>query len=129
MDFEATGETLRARRAALQRELHALTARPVEATPSVSFGKRVGDGTTEAVERINTTAAARSIAASLAEADRALAKLEEGSYGLCDRCGKPIGDERLEAIPWATLCVACAAGRAGDGRRVGTGSSGGEDDR
>ena len=125
MDFDAAGEALRTRRAALQDELRALTARPTDATPAVSFGKRVGDGTTEAVERINTTAAARSIAASLAEADRALSKLEEGSYGLCDRCGKPIGDDRLDAIPWATLCVACAAGRAGDGRRVGAGSGGG----
>jgi len=125
MDFDAAHEALRARRAALQGELQALTARPADATPAVSFGKRVGDGTTEAVERINTTAAARSIAASLAEADRALAKLDEGSYGLCDRCGKPIGDERLEAIPWAGLCVACAAARPGDGKRVGAGAGGG----
>lgn len=125
MDFAAAGEALRARRDALQAELSALTARPADATPSVSFGKRVGDGTTEAVERINTTAAARSIAASLAEAERALAKLDEASYGLCDRCGRPIGDERLEAIPWATLCVSCAGGRSGDRGRGGARSGAG----
>lgn len=125
MDFAVAGEELRVRRDALREELGALTARPADATPSVSFGKRVGDGTTEAVERINTTAAARSIAASLAEAERALAKLDEGSYGLCDGCGRPIADERLEAIPWATLCVTCAGGRSGDRARRGSGSSGG----
>lgn len=121
MDFAAAREALHARRDALRAELEALTARPTDATPSVSFGKRVGDGTTEAVERINTTAAARSIAASLAEAERALAKLDEGSYGLCDHCGKPIAEERLEAIPWATHCVACAGARV----RGGSASRGG----
>jgi RNA polymerase-binding protein DksA len=36
---------------------------------------------------------------------RALAKLDDGSYGPCERCGKPIGEERLRARPWATLCI------------------------
>jgi DnaK suppressor protein len=42
---------------------------------------------------------------------RALAKLDEGSYGRCDRCGGPIGQERLEALPWAAQCVGCRARR------------------
>jgi DnaK suppressor protein len=103
---------LRARAVELHEELRRLTERPPDAPPPVSFGKRVGDGTTEAVERINTTAAARSLAAAAAEVDRALEKLAEGTYGECDSCGGRIGDERLEAIPWATLCVACAAARS-----------------
>lgn len=37
--------------------------------------------------------------------DAALARIDEGSYGTCERCGKPIGEERLEARPWATLCI------------------------
>ena len=37
--------------------------------------------------------------------DRALAKLDDGSYGTCERCGKPIADERLRARPWAMLCI------------------------
>ncbi len=41
----------------------------------------------------------------LAEIDAALARIDEGTYGLCVRCGKPIGQERLEALPWATLCI------------------------
>ncbi len=45
--------------------------------------------------------------ATLLQIDRALEKLESGSYGQCDKCGKPISDGRLEAAPFATLCVDC----------------------
>jgi len=41
----------------------------------------------------------------LAEIDAALARVADGTYGICERCGKPIGEERLEARPWATLCI------------------------
>ena len=41
----------------------------------------------------------------LADVERALLKLEAGTYGTCDVCEKPIGAERLEALPWAVLCV------------------------
>ena len=40
-----------------------------------------------------------------ADVERATAKLEDGSYGACDACGEPIGEGRLEALPWAVLCV------------------------
>lgn len=99
---------LRVRRAELVAELDRLTEPPEEGA-SVSFGKRVGDGTTEAVERLATTATARSLAASIADIDRALEKLEAGSYGLCDRCGEAIPQPRLEALPASALCVDCAA--------------------
>ena len=45
--------------------------------------------------------------ASLSQIDRALAKLENGSHGRCDKCGKPIGEERLQVAPFATLCIDC----------------------
>ena len=69
---------------------------------AVSFGKRVGEGTTQAVERISRWAR-RTRRGKLRDVERALAKLDEGTYGMCDRCGEPIADERLEAIPWAAL--------------------------
>jgi DnaK suppressor protein len=37
--------------------------------------------------------------------DHALERIEAGTYGTCERCGKPIPEERLEARPWATLCI------------------------
>jgi RNA polymerase-binding protein DksA len=39
--------------------------------------------------------------------DRALERIEAGTFGACARCGRPIGEERLEAIPYATLCIEC----------------------
>jgi DnaK suppressor protein len=41
----------------------------------------------------------------LVEIDAALGRIESGTYGICVVCGKPIGEERLEAVPWATLCI------------------------
>ena len=41
----------------------------------------------------------------LAQVDRALSKLDDGSYGLCERCGCEIAEERLRARPWALLCI------------------------
>jgi RNA polymerase-binding protein DksA len=41
----------------------------------------------------------------LAEIDAALQRMEDGTYGRCGRCGEPIAEERLQAIPWATLCI------------------------
>jgi YteA family regulatory protein len=43
----------------------------------------------------------------LAEIDAALLRIEEGTYGICSNCGKQIPTERLEALPWATLCIDC----------------------
>ena len=44
------------------------------------------------------------------EIDRALAKIDAGTYGLCEQCGQPIVRARLEALPYAALCVACKSG-------------------
>lgn len=41
----------------------------------------------------------------LEEVDAALARIDAGTYGACEVCGKPIGAERLAAIPWARLCI------------------------
>jgi RNA polymerase-binding transcription factor len=49
----------------------------------------------------------------LAQVEAALARLDVGTYGACASCGRPIAPERLEAIPWAALCIDCqrTAGR------------------
>lgn len=98
------------RRQELEGELARLIEPPTEGA-TVSFGKRVGDGTAEAVERLSTTATARSISASISDIDRALEKIEAGTYGICDACGHKIGDARLQALPAASLCVDCARRR------------------
>jgi RNA polymerase-binding protein DksA len=43
----------------------------------------------------------------LAQIDAALARTEDGTFGTCTNCGKPIAEERLEARPWASLCIDC----------------------
>ena len=97
--------TLERTRDELRAELASLTAAPRDPMAAVSFGKRVGEGTSQAVERITQVDAAKNLDAKLADVERALDKLDEGTYGTCDVCGEPIGDERLEAIPWAARCV------------------------
>ena len=49
----------------------------------------------------------RALRSNLRLVDRALAKMDAGTYGTCERCGRPIGAERLEALPWAMLCISC----------------------
>jgi DnaK suppressor protein len=109
MDADRVRSTLEAEVEELTSQLGALTAAPRDPMASVSFGKRVGEGTSQAVERIAQVSAAKSLDAKRRDVERALAKLADGSYGTCDRCGGPIGADRLEAIPWAVRCVGCAA--------------------
>ncbi len=47
----------------------------------------------------------------LAEIDAALKRIEESTYGICTNCSTQIAEERLEALPWATLCIDCARDR------------------
>ncbi len=109
MDTRAIAEELRVRRDQLAAELDVVTVVERDPDASVSFGKRVGDGTTAAVERLNLVGTARELEAMLHDVDRALQKVEDGTYGICDRCGKLITEARLEARPWSVLCIDCAA--------------------
>lgn len=88
----------------LESQLAVLTRRPDPGT-GIGFGKRVGDGTSVAVERITDVATQESLLAKLAETERALAKLDDQTYGRCDVCGAEIGAERLDFRPYATRCV------------------------
>jgi DnaK suppressor protein len=77
---------------------------------NLGFGKRIGDATAYAVERMTDAYQARTIYSTVAEIDQALERLDAGTYGRCVRCGRPIPDERLAAVPWAALCVPCSTG-------------------
>ena len=86
-------------------------AKPSAEQSNISFGKRVGDGTQMAVDRLAQVAVHDRLQVVREDVVRALAKLDEGSYGRCDVCGEPIPAERLEALPWALFCVKDAARR------------------
>jgi DnaK suppressor protein len=92
------------RRKQLEEQLTEMSAPPQE-LGSISFGKRVGEGTSQAVDRLSAVPAHDKLQILLAEVIRAQAKLDDGSYGTCDACGRDIGTGRLEAKPWATHCI------------------------
>jgi len=83
------------------------------------FGKREEEAA-ESADLEKRLAMERRIKHQLSEVERALAKFDEGNYGVCDRCGNRIAPERLEALPWATLCMTCKAERAEDARNKST---------
>jgi RNA polymerase-binding protein DksA len=60
---------------------------------TVTFDRELGEGLEEGATQ------------TLTQIDRALGRLDDGSYGICERCGNPIAEERLRARPWATLCI------------------------
>jgi RNA polymerase-binding transcription factor DksA len=75
----------------------------------LDFGKRIGDGTSEAVSRLTGIGVGDSLEGGLERTERALAKLDEGTYGMCDVCGDPIARGQLRAMPDGVLCLDCAA--------------------
>lgn len=74
----------------------------------ISFGKRVGEGTSIAIERFTDVAIHGQLLQQLALVDAALARMDDGTYGLCTVCHRPIVAERLDVVPWAATCVTCA---------------------
>lgn len=106
--MESIARRLAEKRRALENEI-ARMSEPPEPSGAISFGKRVGEGTSVAVERLAQVAAYEQVQAVLADVERALSKIEDGSYGTCDHCGGPIAPDRLDALPWAVACVGCAA--------------------
>jgi len=111
MDHTRIRALLTERLDGLDADLAELTAVPRDPASAISFGKRVGEGTNEAVDRLTKVGTAEQLAAMRADVVRALEKLEDGTYGLCDRCGALIPEERLDARPWSVLCVGCASAR------------------
>ncbi|MDQ2676563.1 MAG: TraR/DksA C4-type zinc finger protein [Actinomycetota bacterium] len=107
LDLEAIESDLRGRLAELDAEIGELT-KPPEDAGSISFGKRVGEGTSQAIDRFAAVGVAQELQPIRERIERALAKLDEGSYGTCDRCGAAIAPGRLKAAPESALCIDCA---------------------
>ena len=69
------------------------------------------EGATVGFERAQVSALLDDARARLSELDAAAARLHEGGYGVCERCGQPIAPARLEAQPATRVCIVCASGR------------------
>jgi DnaK suppressor protein len=83
-------------------------AKAPEPGTGIGFGKRIGDGTSEAISRRNDIGVGNSLLVTEQKLQRALAKLDEGSYGRCDNCGGAIAAGRLKVAPESALCIDCA---------------------
>jgi DnaK suppressor protein len=91
--------------AALEREFAALAE---AASAGGTDDEHDPEGATLAFERQHTAALLEQAREQLTAIGAALDRLEAGRYGVCERCGQPIGDDRLAARPAARTCVRCA---------------------
>ncbi len=108
MDEGAIRTELEERRDRARETIAGLAKTPERGTAQ-GFGKRIGDGTVDAISRLTEIGVGTSLEAGLERTERALTKLDEGTYGLCDVCGEPIAEKRLAAMPDVVTCVTCAA--------------------
>lgn len=72
---------------------------------AIGSGDHIADSATETYLRELDEGLEENAEHLLDEIDAALVRIEDGSYGLCTACGRPISEERLEAVPYATLCI------------------------
>jgi DnaK suppressor protein len=79
------------------------------------FGKREEEAT-EAFELEKRLALEQQLAETLVKVNHALDKYQSGSYGICDQCGKAIETARLEALPYASLCLTCKSAKGKNSR-------------
>ena len=86
-----------------------------ELTGEVAFDEEYADAGTATFERERDLSLSNNIRDLTEKVDRALERIAGGTYGLCERCGKPIEKARIRALPYATLCIKDkqAEGRAG----------------
>lgn len=122
--MDATTDQVRARLAAVRQEAELRLAALREDHTAVVDASRDSnaddehdpEGATIAFERAQVDALAAAASERLAEVDRALARLDAGTYGTCASCGRPVPPARLEVRPTATTCVDCAAAGHATGR-------------
>jgi DnaK suppressor protein len=71
----------------------------------VAFDEEYADSGSATFERERDLSLENNIRDLLEKIDKALGRMEDGTYGICERCGKPIEKARLKALPYANLCI------------------------
>ncbi len=108
---EATTAGLRAaleeQRENLRKEITEQGADPDSDDTAIDVERGFADSAHSTAERARVISVVKALRTNLRDVDRALTKMELGTYGSCERCGQPILPERLEALPWAILCISC----------------------
>ncbi len=105
------GETKKQKRERLntEREIAVLELGRLREQMKTEIEHDTEDGDPEVYEREKLMAVIRTLEEKIGSIDYALKALDQGQYGICERCGNEIGAERLKAIPDTTLCVKCKA--------------------
>jgi DnaK suppressor protein len=85
-----------------------LSKMSIDTEGSVGYGTHQADDASVAFEQAKELAVQQNAERLLYKVERALARMDEGSYGICRNCGKPIDPARLRAIPYTRYCMACA---------------------
>ena len=115
INVDALAELLAAERIRAIEQVASLTAdlnEIINASTSVATDdEHDPEGATIAFERAQVAAIIDQARGRLADLDRAIVRLREGTYGRCEVCGQPIAPERLAARPAARTCIACASRR------------------
>lgn len=105
--LEAESESLETQIVEYEREIE--EARMTEASSDRSPDPGNAEASSVKVEYAKELSIEQNTVDLLGKVRHALARIDAGRYGICESCGKPIPVERLEALPYATLCVDCAA--------------------
>jgi DnaK suppressor protein len=103
-------ERLQTERVELEEQLTTIETESFAASQSdmsgeVSFDEENADAGTFTFERERDLSIENNVRDLLAKIDRALTRMDEGTYGICSRCGKPIEKARLKALPYVDLCL------------------------
>jgi len=109
LDLVVIRETLESERTRLRAALvsvnHATSLSEETGDLSIGTDDHIADSATETFMRELDGGLEENAEHLLEAIEGALERIEDGSYGSCEVCGRPIGEERLEAVPWATLCI------------------------
>ncbi len=81
------------------------SANQSDLTGEMGFDEEYADAGTATFERERDLSLVNNLRDLIERIDKALVKIDEGTYGLCDRCGKPMEKARLKALPYANLCL------------------------
>ncbi len=112
MDTEAAAAVLQVEREKLIRQLGELGANEQgDLTGDLEFGDGFADAAAATAERTEVLGLVDNITNLLSDVDQALQRVAEGTYGICDACGNPIGAERMEFRPTSRYCVECKSKR------------------
>ena len=108
IDTNAAAAALQEERAKLLHQLEELGAdESGELTGEVDYGDAFADAAAATAERTEVLGLVDTLKQMLADVDAAGAKIEDGGYGVCENCGRDIGEARMEARPTSRLCVDC----------------------